>query len=95
VSIPGRLLESPEDATNVRRQVAFQQLVVAPSNVRARLYELLSVPPSDQPDLAHLLEHPSHLRFRAASIEDGRKRTALARTIRARASHELKAASLR
>lgn len=70
-------------------------LVEAPANVRARLLELLSAPPSDSPELARLLEHPARLRFRAAAIDDARKRSAVARTIGVRAARDLRAAVLR
>ena len=70
-------------------------LVEAPANVRARLLELLSAPPSERPDLMRLLEHPSRLRFRAAPIDDARKRGAVARTILVRAARDLRGAVLR
>lgn len=69
--------------------------VEAPANVRARLRELLDVPQSDRPDLARLLEHPSRLRFRAAAVDDGPRREAVARTIRDRAARTLRAQLLR
>lgn len=88
---PGVLL-LVESVVGEPDDVAF---VEAPTNVRARLLELLSSPPSEQPDLERLLEHPTRLRFRAAAIDDARKRKAVARTIRTRAARELCAAVLR
>lgn len=70
-------------------------LVETPASVRARLVELLSVPQSDRPDLARLLEHPSRLRFRAAAVEDDARRGAIARALRARAERALRASLLR
>ncbi len=70
-------------------------LVETAASVRTRLLELLSVPQSDRPELARLLEHPSRLRFRAASIDDAHKREAIGRTLRDRAARELRADALR
>jgi hypothetical protein len=70
-------------------------LVEATPSVRTRLHELLSVPQSDRPDLVRLLEHPTRLRFRAAAIDDARLRDAVARTLRSRMTHDLRAQVLR
>jgi CBS domain-containing protein len=88
---PGVLLLL-QSVVGERDDIAF---VEAPANVRARLLELSSVPQTDRPDLARLLEHPSRLRFRAAAIDDGPKRDAIARRIRARADRALRADLLR
>lgn len=88
---PGVLLLI-ENVPGERDDVAF---VETPANVRARLLELSSVPQSDHPDLARLLAHPSRLRFRAAAVDDGPRREAIARRIRARADRALRAALLR
>lgn len=64
-------------------------------NVRARLLELLSSPPSASPALERWLEHPSALRFRASAIEDGTKREAVARLLSGRMRDELRAELLR
>lgn len=69
--------------------------VEATAAVRGRLVELLSVPASDRPDLARVLEHPSRLRFRAAAVDDPRKRDAIARMLRARAERALRRKLLR
>jgi CBS domain-containing protein len=70
-------------------------LAEATPNVRNRLIELLSVPQSERPALALVLEHPSGLRFRAAAIDDVRKRRAIARSVRACATRQLRASVLR
>lgn len=69
--------------------------VEATASVRARLVELLSVSPSDRPDLARVLEHPSRLRFRAAAVDDPQKRDSIARMLRARADRALRSKLLR
>lgn len=70
-------------------------LVEACGNVRARLLELLSSPPSAWPAIARWLEHPSALRFRASAIEDRAKREAVARLLASRMRTELRAELLR
>jgi CBS domain-containing protein len=70
-------------------------LVESPGNVRQRLLELMSVSPSEHPELGRWLEHPSRLRFRAAAVADGRARSAVARTLESRASRELRSELLR
>ncbi len=62
----------------------------AAPNVRTRIHQMLSLPQSDQPSLARLLERDgSHLRFRAAAIRSDEAREAALR----RAESEVASAS--
>lgn len=62
----------------------------AASNVRTRIDELLSIPQTDSPLLARILERDvSHLRFRAARVSDPADRDAALR----RAQEEVASAS--
>lgn len=51
-------------------------------NVRTRVHDLLSMPQSDQPQLARMLR-AGHLRFRAASVRDPAARDRAARAVQA------------
>jgi CBS domain-containing protein len=70
-------------------------MVESASDVRARLSDLLASPPADRSDLAAAFAHPATLRFRAAAVDDPRKRAAVMRTLRARGARDVRAANLR
>jgi hypothetical protein len=52
--------------------------VEGPNNVRSRLLDLLSLPQTEQPMLARLLDR-GNLRFRAAAVRDPIRQRLLAR----------------
>lgn len=70
-------------------------LVESVQDVQARLSDLLASPPSERADLAGAFAHPATLRFRAAAVDDPRKRAAVVRTLRASGPRDVRAANLR
>jgi CBS domain-containing protein len=76
---------------------AMREIVVwaeAPSNVRTRLYDLLSRPQSDaDPRLQRLLLDLPHLRFRAASVTDAERRRELVERLMSEATRTLRPAA--